>query len=330
MSLPGEHAKPFVVVISGPTACGKTALALELAEIFPVEVISADSRQVYRGMDIGTAKPTPEELHRVRHHLVNVVDPDEQYTAADFAAAGRATVYDVLRRGRIPLVVGGTGLYIRALTEGLVDAPGGKEELRRKLWQMERDQGEGTLHRLLLHQDPVSAARIHPRNLVRIVRALEVFAITGRPISELHSAHAFADAPFATLKIGLFTEREELFRRIDRRTEMMVQGGLLQEVSALLEKGYSPRLKALQTIGYREVVQHLAGQLSETEAVALIQRETRRYAKRQITWFGRDNSIIWVDSCRESARIHELIDRFYVAQRSGHGKDPIQYSGPVS
>lgn len=323
MSLAGVFAKPFAVVVCGPTACGKTALALKLADTLPVEVISADSRQVYRGMDIGTAKPTADELRRVAHHLIDVVDPDEQFSAADFAEAGRAAVIDILHRGRIPLIVGGTGLYIRALTEGLVDAPGGDEELRRQLWQMEREQGEGTLHRLLQQQDPVSASRIHPRNLVRIIRALEVFAMTGRPLSELHSEHAFADAPFATLKVGLFTEREELFRRIDRRTEMMHEAGLFQEASALLGQGYSPQLKALQTIGYRESVQYLAGQLSQNEAVALIQRETRRYAKRQLTWFGKDDSIIWVDSCRESARIHELIERFYAAQRSGYGQDPI-------
>jgi len=323
MSLPSGHAKPFVVVICGPTACGKTALALRLAEVFPVEVISADSRQVYRGMDIGTAKPGKEELSRVTHHLIDVVDPDESFTAANFAVAGRAAVIDILRRGRIPLVVGGTGLYIRALTEGLVNAPAGDEGVRRQLWLMESEQGEGTLHRLLQEKDPVSASRIHPRNLVRIIRALEVYALSGRPLSDMHAEHGFADTPFATLKVGVITEREELFRRIDRRAEKMIEAGLIGEVSTLLGHGYPPQLKALQTIGYRESAWHLEGQLSLVDTVALIQRETRRYAKRQLTWFGRDNSIIWVDSCQESARIHELIDRFYVAQRSGYGQDPF-------
>jgi len=302
MTLPDLEAKPFVVVICGPTASGKTALALELSETFPVEVVSADSRQVYRGMDIGTAKPSAAELRRVRHHLIDVVNPDQQFTAADFAAEGRAAVFEVLRRGRIPLVVGGTGLYIRALTEGLVEAPGGDEGLRQQLWQMEREQGEGALHRLLQSQDPESASRIHPRNRVRIIRALEVYAMTGRPLSALQSEHAFADAPFATLKIGLGAEREVLSQRIDRRAQMMLEAGLLDEVAALLAQGYAPQLKALQTIGYRESVQHLAGLLSLPETIALIQRETRRYAKRQLTWTIQLFGLIPVESLLESSR----------------------------
>jgi len=314
--MPGPAAsagKPLLVVICGPTAAGKTALALKLGKRFDVEVISADSRQIYRGMDIGTAKPTPDELSRLRHHLVDVVDPAEQFTAADFVEQGRWLALDILKRRRLPFVVGGTGLYIRALTDGLVAVPGGDEALRRRFHQLEQEQGEGALYRLLQERDPGMAARIHPRNQVRIVRALEVLELTGERLSALQAAHAFADRPFATLKIGLAPDRDELFRRIDRRAELMLESGLIEETRHLLAKGYSPRLKSLQTIGYRECIQYLQGEISLDETLSLIQRATRHYAKRQLTWFRKDDSIIWVDSCQESVRILALIDQFYAA-----------------
>lgn len=305
--------KPRLVVICGPTAAGKTALALALATRFNIEVISADSRQVYRGMDIGTAKPTWEELSRLRHHLVDVVDPDEEFTAADFAEKGRCLASDIVERDCLPLVVGGTGLYIRALTDGLLAAPGGDAALRHELWQLEQLQGEGALYRLLQSRDPGMAATIHPRNRVRIIRALEVLALTGRRLSELQAAHAFADRPYTTLKIGLLPDRDELYRRIDRRVELMLEAGLIEETRGLLDKGYSPRLKALQTIGYRECIRYLQGEIPLDTACSLIQQATRQYAKRQLTWFRKDDSIIWVDSCQESARILALIDKFYAA-----------------
>ena len=305
--------QPRLVVICGPTASGKTALTLELGRRLDIEVISADSRQVYRGMDIGTAKPTPAELSQLPHHLVDVVDPGDEFTAANFAEQGRMLAFAIAQRGRLPIVVGGTGLYIRALTEGLVAAPGGDAALRQELLQREQQQGEGALYRLLQERDPDMAGRIHPRNRVRIIRALEVLALTGRRLSEMQDLHAFADRPFVTLKIGLMPDRDELFRRIDRRAEQMLEAGLIVETSALLDRGYSPHLKALQTIGYRECIQYLQGALSLDEALSLVQRATRQYAKRQLTWFRKDASIIWVDSCQESARILPLIDKFYAA-----------------
>jgi tRNA dimethylallyltransferase len=264
-------------------------------------------------MDIGTAKPTPDELSRLRHHLVDVVDPAEQFTAADFVEQGRWLAFDIHQRRRLPFVVGGTGLYIRALTDGLVAVPGGDEALRRRFHQLEKEQGEGALYRLLQERDPGMAARIHPRNQVRIVRALEVLELTGQRLSALQAAHAFADRPFVTLKIGLAPDRDELFRRIDRRAELMLESGLIEETRHLLAKGYSPRLKSLQTIGYRECIQYLQGEISLDEALSLIQLATRHYAKRQLTWFRKDDSIIWVDSCQESVRILALIDQFYAA-----------------
>ncbi len=319
----GNQFKPLLVVICGPTASGKTALALELGARFDLEVISADSRQVYRGMDIGTAKPSPEELSLLPHHLIDVVNPDDEFTAADFVEQGRSIVGAILQRQRLPLVVGGTGLYIRALTDGLVSAPGGDASIRQALHRLELEKGEGALYRLLQERDPVMAEQIHSRNIVRVVRALEVLELTGRRLSDLQAEHGFGDRPFVTLKIGLLPEREELFRRIDQRAKRMLESGLIEETRQLLAKGYSPRLKAMQTIGYRESIQHLRGEISRDEALFMIQRSTRQYAKRQITWFRKDDSIIWVDSWQESVRIHALIDQFYAAQRSGHGQDPV-------
>lgn len=308
-----EDVRHPLVVICGPTAAGKTALALRLADRFPVEIISADSRQVYRGMDIGTAKATEHERACVPHHLLDVADPDQEFTAADFARLGRQVVTAIRARGRLPLLVGGTGLYLRALTEGLLPAPEADSDLRRELLADEAMQREGSLHRRLQDIDPALAARLNPRDLVRIVRGIEVFTMTGRRLSELQQEHAFADSPFTTLKLGVTLPREDLYRCIDQRVEKMLAAGLLAEVEGLLARGYPPALKSLRTIGYRECILHLQGQLSLAEATARIQQETRRYAKRQLTWFRRDSSIIWVDSCRESARIHALIEHFYAA-----------------
>lgn len=315
-----------LVVLCGPTASGKTAAALEVARHRPVEIISADSRQVFRGMDIGTAKASAGEQKQVPHHLIDVVEPDQEFTAADFAEQGREIVRDIHKRGALPLVVGGTGLYIRALTEGLLDAPGADPELRARLHAEEVRDGRGTLYVRLKRLDPEAAACIHPNNTVRIVRALEVHLLTGRTISELQRRHAFGDRPFRTLKIGLYLEREVLFERIDRRVRQMVESGLFAEVAKLLVKGYTSNSKAMRTLGYAESVQYLQGVVSREEAVALIQRNTRRYAKRQLTWFRSDPEIIWVDCLKESAKILTLIDQFYpnsVHQRSGHAEDPV-------
>ncbi len=301
---------PPLIVIAGATASGKTAFAMELAERFPVEIVSADSRQVYRRLDIGTAKASAEERRRVPHHLLDVVDPDEEFSVADFVRLARKAVIDITVRGRLPLVVGGTGLYLRALTGGLAKVPAADPELRRELLRLEANEGEGTLHRRLQQVDPAAAARLHPRDRMRIVRALEVQALTGEPLSELQARHAFTERPCRILSLGMEMPREELYRRIDRRVEEMFAAGLLAEVRALLAAGYSPELKSLQTIGYRESLRHLQGEIDLIECMALVQRHTRRYAKRQSTWFRRDKDIIWVDSSRESARIQKLISIF--------------------
>jgi tRNA dimethylallyltransferase len=305
---------PLLVVICGPTASGKTALALQLAEHLPVEIVSADSRQVYRGMDIGTAKPDRRELTLVPHHLIDVVDPDENFTVADFVERGRAAMDQILLRNRLPLVVGGTGLYIRALLYGLAEVPGGDEQVRRELHLIEEQEGPGALYRQLEKVDPPLAARLSPRDQVRIVRALEVFRLTGRRLSDLQREHAGRPSPYRVLKIGLAPDRKFLYDCIDRRVEIMMAAGLPEEVRGLLERGYSPELKSLQTIGYRENVAYLQGRLHLAEAVSLIQRNSRRYAKRQMTWFGHDNSIIWLDSFAEFAKVLQLIDHFTMSR----------------
>jgi tRNA dimethylallyltransferase len=300
-----------LVVICGPTGAGKTALAVKLAQSWPFEVLSADSRQVYRGMDIGTGKASAEEQRLVPHHLIDLVDPDEDFTAARYAGLGRALVPQIFSRQRLPLVVGGTGFYIRALTEGLLDAPGGDEPLRQELHALAAEQGNRSLWQRLEQVDPLSAARIHPNNVVRVVRALEVYTLSGRTLSELQDRHGFADRPYRLLKIGILPPRDELFHLIDRRVEGMVEAGLWAETADLLNRGYHAELKALRTLGYQEAVACLRGDMDGERAVALIQLHTRQYAKRQLTWFRKDPEIIWVDSLREFATIHELIEKFY-------------------
>ncbi len=324
MSDPVQQLKPLpLLVICGPTASGKTALAIELSRHFDLEVVSADSRQVYRGLDIGTAKATAEERRQVPHHLIDVVNADEEFSVADFIRLASDAVEQIHGRGRLPAVVGGTGLYIKGLTEGLLSAPSGDGIVREELLALEREQGSGTLYRRLGEIDPPLAARLPPGDLLRIVRALEVYELSGRRLSEYQQEHAFEERPYDTLKIALAPEREILYQRINQRVEQMFSEGLLDEVRQLLDKGYSPELKAMRTIGYRESILHLQGRLSQDEAIALIQRDSRRYAKRQLTWFRRDNSIISVDSFSESAKIHKFIDHFMQRTRSGHGQDPF-------
>lgn len=309
----GEHPLSLVV-ICGPTAGGKTALALHLAEHFGVEIVSADSRQVYRGMDIGTAKASLEERARVRHHLIDVVDPDEEFTASDFLEQGRIALNAIADRRHLPLVVGGTGFYIDALLRGLVDAPGADPALRQELAEWELQQGPGSLHARLQAVDPAMAARLTPLDQVRIIRALEVYYQSGQRLSDLQGQHAAAKSPYRALFIGLAPERELLYSRIDQRVDEMMQAGLIEEVQKLFEQGYSPDLKALKTIGYQECVNYLSGNASLEDTLNLIQRNSRRYAKRQLTWFRKNKEIIWLDSPREFAKVLKLIDHFIMSK----------------
>ena len=295
--------KPRVAVLVGATAVGKTAVALALAQRLGAEIVNADSLQVYRELDIGTAKPSREERARAPHHLIDVADPPDPYDAARFCREGRAVLDDLARRGGPPLVVGGTGLYLKALLSGLFaegePAPGVRDRVRRDL----ADLGLPALYTRLIHLDPATAARLHPHDTYRIVRALEVMAATGKPLSQFIKAHRFQDAPYALLKLGLTRPREELYRRIELRVELMLEAGWLDEIEGLLER-YPPTLKPLQALGYRHLINYLTGRWSWDEALTLLARDTRRYAKRQITWFGSDPEVRWFhpDQVEDMAR----------------------------
>lgn len=280
-----------LLVIGGPTGSGKSDLAVRLAEEIGAEIVNADSMQVYSGLDIGTAKPPAEDLARVPHHLLDIVSPDQAFTASDFRREAAAAIAGISARGKKAIVVGGTGLYIRALLEGLVDSPTGDAELRR---QFDAVPGEDLLGRLAL-VDPETAQRLHQNDRVRIIRALEVYTQTGRPISAFRSEHAFSGDYYQTMKMAIRVDRQELYRRIEVRVEKMLQDGLVDEVRALMARGYGRELKSLRSIGYKEIAAYLAGETTLDEAVALIKRDTRRYAKRQMTWFARENEIYWLE-----------------------------------
>lgn len=301
--------KISLLVICGPTGSGKTSLALSLAEKYPLEIISADSRQVYRQMDIGTAKATDQEQAVVLHHMIDLIEPDEEFTVADFVDQARLLIPKIAARGKIPCIVGGTGLYIRALLGGLAELPSGDPELRNQLHQREKDEGSGALFRELQKVDPAAAAAIHPNNIIRIVRALEVYMVSGRKMSELKAEHRFSEQSYRVLKFAPDFPRDELYARINLRAEQMISAGLISEVKGLVDK-YSFDLKALQTLGYREVVRYLKNEVTEEQMLDEIRKYTRQYAKRQLTWFRKEADIIWVDSSTKSDKVVRSIDKF--------------------
>jgi len=300
-----------LVIVQGPTASGKSDLAMQLAERLNGEIVNADSMQVYRGMDIGTAKPSREERDRVPHHLYDIVEPDVNFTAADFREHAFRVIEEIDRKGKRVVLVGGTGLYIRALTQGLVDSPGGDDDIRRELEAQADREGLEALHRRLAEVDPVAAARLHPNDRVRIVRALEVFLLTGRPLSAFQEEHRFADERYCCLKFGIYVEREILYQRVEERVDRMIADGLVEEVRGLLATGYPASIKAMGSIGYKEICAHLAGEYPLEEAVRLIKRNTRQYAKRQMTWFRRDSENIWVEYPGKFDSIFSTVMGFY-------------------
>lgn len=286
---------PPLIIIVGPTAVGKSSLANALGERVGGEIVAADSLQVYRGLDIGTAKATAEERRRVPHHLLDLADPDMPFTAADYARLARATIDDIRRRGRPPIMVGGTGLYVRAFLRGLFDGPRENVSVREALREEAIRVGAPGLHQRLLDLDPETAAAIHPNDLFRIVRALEVTTSAGRPISAMRkeSRRHHEPVPGPVLRFGLEQHREELYRRIEMRVEGMMARGFLEEVRGLLDRGYSPTLKPLRAIGYRHMIEHLQGRATLDEVIGRLKRDTRRYAKRQLTWFRHEDGIEW-------------------------------------
>lgn len=310
-----------LLVICGPTATGKSDVALGLAGEVGGEIISADSMQVYRGFDIGTAKPTQDEQTRVVHHMIDVVDPDETFSAARYAKAVAHIVPDVVGRGRLPIMAGGTGLYIRAATQGfLFPSPGRDESYRAGLEKIATEQGSRTLHELLLKVDLQAAARIHPNDRVRLIRALEVYHLTGEPLSA-HFENRPPSPSYDCLSICLTRDRNELYARIDLRTVRMMEAGFVEEVRALLERGVSNRSGPMTALGYAEVVHHLRGLSTHEELVALIQRNTRRYAKRQLSWFRREPDMEWVNMTgRSEADVVAQIRLLAAGRFSRHGE----------
>ncbi len=286
---------PKIVVIAGPTASGKTRLSVELAKAINAEIINADSMQVYRWMDIGTAKPTEAERKGIPHHLIDIVDPDEPFNAARFRSLAQSVATQVMGRGKLCLVVGGTGLYIKSFLQGLFECPPGSRKLRQSLHLEWESGGGGGLYKKLEVLDPETAGKIHPHDRVRILRALEIFELTGRRPSELVKEHRFGEKSFDSLKFCLHVERKRLAQRIDERSVEMVDRGLVTETEELLRKGYSTELKPMEAIGYRQAVQYLNGECTLDQALGSLQKNTRRYAKRQLTWFRKDPEYIWVD-----------------------------------
>jgi len=288
-------AVPLLVLV-GPTAAGKTGVSIALAGRLGGEVVSADSMLVYRGMDIGTAKPTPDERRGIPHHMIDIVDPDENYSVALYQRQARACIADIHRRGRLPLLVGGTGLYVRAVIDQYTFTPAGIDpEFRRRMQELADREGPAAVHRRLAATDPAAAAVIHPNNLKRVIRALEVYRLTGRSITSFRDREGVSGGLYRPVVFGLTMERPALYRRIEARVDEMLRRGLLAEVQGLLARGYSPALPAMQGLGYKEMAAHLRGEYTLEEAVALLKRNTRRFAKRQFTWFRADARIIWLD-----------------------------------
>ncbi len=286
--------RPGIVVIAGPTASGKTECGIELAEEFRGEIVSADSVQIYRHLDIGSAKPTPAQRSRVTHHMLDIRDPDEDFAAGDYVREARDRIRDIHARGMVPLVVGGTGLYIRLLLGGIVDLPPKSPALRRRL-RKEENEREGSLFDRLLKVDPDSARSTTPHNLVRIMRALEVHELTGRPFSDIQREHALQDRPYRSLFVCIAPERQVLYERIDTRVDSMVKGGLFEEVGRLYDRGFTWELKPMQSLGYRHVGMVLTGEVDKHEAIRLMKRDTRHFAKRQLTWFRSEPDTVWFD-----------------------------------
>jgi tRNA dimethylallyltransferase len=295
-----------IVVITGPTASGKSRLALDLAEFFPVEVISADSMQVYRGMDIGTDKPTPEERLRVPHHLLDIKDPDEDWSVREFQERARRAIDEIVAKGKYPFIVGGTGFYIRALLRGFPLGDAGPDRcFRHEMRKIAREKGTRYLHDTLRQLDPETAEKVHPNDEKRIIRALEYYKTTGKPISSRLRSLPEDGIPEAIV-LGLRWPREELRQRIAARVDRQFKRGFVLEVQKLLEKGYSRDLPSMSGLGYREVTDFLYGFATEEECKRLICRNTARFAKRQFTWFAREPDIVWIE-CGAGRRWEDVV-----------------------
>lgn len=312
-----------LIAIVGPTASGKSALGIAVAERFGGEVLCCDSTQVYRHFDVGTAKVTAAEQRGIRHHLMDLVEPHEVFTAGEYRKQAEPVLADLRSRNKLPVLTVGTGLYLRALLEGLADAPTRSEELRARLTARARKRGSNYLHRILQKMDRTAAARIAPQDQPKIIRAIEVCVLAGKPISEVHREGRAPLEGFHPIKIGLNPARTDLYARIEQRTNAMLGAGWLDEVQRLVKAGISADVKAFSFIGYRELRSHLAGILPLEKAVAQITQATRRYAKRQITWFRKEPNVRWFAGFGDDAAIAEAalhyLEQQLAAARAGSG-----------
>lgn len=293
MSASFSETNDPLVIITGPTGIGKSRLALDLAQEWNAEIVSADSMQVYRQMDIGTAKPSSAELAEVPHHMIDIVEPDEPFHAARYAEIARSTIESIARRGRHAFIVGGAGLYIKALLGGIFPGAGSDEALRASYRDVIRRYGPEHLHDILKHRDAKAAVRIDRKDTVRIIRALEVWDKTGRSIVDGQQAHQFGDRRYRCIKIALTAARPEINARIEDRVDRMIDLGLVAEVEGLLARGYCPSLKSMQSLGYKQIANYVQGGCDLDEALRQMKRDTKNYAKRQLTWFRADTEIQW-------------------------------------
>jgi tRNA dimethylallyltransferase len=301
-----------IVIITGPTASGKTSLSIDVARsLRPAgEIVYADSAAVYRRLDIGTAKPTAEEMAEIPHHLIDVCDIDDDFNAEIYSKAATYAIKEIIKRGKVPIVAGGTGLYIKALVHGLFQSPKDTGKVREDLLDELEEKGLDALYAELESVDRKSAETINPNDKTRIIRALEIYRLTGRPASKIREKHAFKEKIFDPLYIGLGMDRKLLHRRIDLRVDNMIELGIVGEVEEILEKGYSPDCRSLATIGYKEIVSHIKGEIDLETAIGLIKRNTRRLAKRQVTWFKKNGEICWFEYPYDLPAILEKINMF--------------------
>ncbi len=301
--------KKKIIAICGPTGVGKTGFAIHLAKAFDGEIIGADSMQIYKFMDIGTAKPDEHERSMAPHHLIDFIDPGDTFDAARYAKTAAYTVETIAGRGRLPIVAGGTGFYIKALIYGLFKGHKPDQLMLEALEQEKKEKGSHGLYERLKSLDPETATRLHPNDGFRIIRALEVISSTGSSITTLQKQHGFLDECYTTLKIGLKMEREKLYARIDKRVDIMMEQGLINEVKKLNQMGYHCGLKPMKSIGYRHICDYLKGSVTWDETLRLLKRDTRRYAKRQFTWFRKETDIIWLEPW-ETKKAEQLVCQF--------------------
>ena len=301
---------PPLIAVLGPTASGKSGLALRLARRFGGEIVGCDSVQVYRFLDIGTSKVLEPEQAGIPHHLIDFLDPDREYAAGQYMAQARRVLSEIGKRGNLPIVAGGTGLYLRALLNGLFDGPSRCQPLRQRLQEQARRKGETHLHRLLARVDPDSARRISPRDRPKLIRALEVYFLTAKPLSAHFRAATERLQGFRLLKIGLNPPRDRLYRRIEERVDRMFAGGLVEEVRSILAKGYSPDCKPLQSLGYLQAVRFLGGAMSLRAAAEATKQATRNYAKRQLTWFRKEEKVAWFAGFGDEDSLGSAVEAF--------------------